>query len=139
MNISDIAQKTGLTPKAIRFYEDKSLITPPDRGENGYRYFSERHLDELTLLRQAKEVGFTLDECRELLALFRNPNRHAADVKSATLGKVKQIEKTITELSAIRDRLLQLAESCPGDDSADCPIIDHLSGGCRHSKPACHK
>ena len=45
MNISDIAQKTGLTPKAIRFYEDKSLITPPERGENGYRYFSERHVD----------------------------------------------------------------------------------------------
>ena len=138
MNISDIAQKTGLTPKAIRFYEDKSLITPPERGENGYRYFSERHVDELTLLRQAKEVGFTLDECRELLSLFRNPNRHAADVKSATLGKVKQIEKTITELTAIRDRLLALADSCPGDYSAECPIIDHLSG-CRHSKPACHK
>ena len=97
-------------------------------------------MDELTLLRQAKEVGFTLDECRELLSLFRNPNRHAADVKSATLGKVKQIEKTITELTAIRDRLLALADSCPGDDSAECPIIDHLSG-CRHSKPkpACHK
>ena len=106
--------KNGFNTKSDPFYEDKSLITPPERGENGYRYFSERHVDELTLLRRAKEVGFTLDECRELLSLFRNPNRHAADVKSATLGKVKQIEKTITELTAIRDRLLALADSCRG-------------------------
>lgn len=129
MNISEIAQKTGLTAKAIRFYEEKALITPPDRGDNGYRYYRDGHIDELTLLRQAREVGFTLDECRELLSLFHNPNRHSADVKNTTLTKVAQIEKTIAELSAIRDRLLILAGSCPGDDGADCPIINHLAGG----------
>ncbi|WP_142289049.1 MerR family transcriptional regulator, partial [Klebsiella pneumoniae] len=55
MNISDVAKKTGLTSKAIRFYEEKGLVTPPLRSENGYRTYSQQHLDELTLLRQARQ------------------------------------------------------------------------------------
>ncbi|CDL83224.1 Cu(I)-responsive transcriptional regulator [Xenorhabdus szentirmaii] len=132
MNISEIAHKTGLTSKAIRFYEEKDLITAPKRGDNGYRYYQQKHVDELMLLRQAKEVGFTLEECRELLRLFRNPSRQSADVKAATLQKVAEIEKTMTELQKIKDRLLVLAAECPGDDGADCPIIEHLSGCCVH-------
>ncbi|MBG3013177.1 Cu(I)-responsive transcriptional regulator [Proteus faecis] len=134
MNISEIASKTGLTAKAIRFYEEKDLITPPGRGENGYRYYQAQHIEELTLLRQAREVGFNLEECRALLMLLRNPSRHSSDVKEATLKKVAEIEKTINELNDIRQRLLLLASECPGDDGADCPIIDHLSGCCHHQK-----
>ncbi|MBI6548736.1 Cu(I)-responsive transcriptional regulator [Xenorhabdus lircayensis] len=132
MNISEIAQKTGLTSKAIRFYEEKDLITAPERGDNGYRYYQQKHIDELILLRQAKEVGFTLEECRELLRLFRNPSRHSADVKTATLQKVAEIEKTIVELQKIKEKLLALSAVCPGDDGADCPIIEHLSGCYMH-------
>ncbi|MDX7991203.1 Cu(I)-responsive transcriptional regulator [Xenorhabdus littoralis] len=134
MNISEIAQKTGLTSKAIRFYEEKDLITAPERGDNGYRYYQQKHIDELMLLRQAKEVGFTLEECRELLRLFRNPSRHSADVKTATLQKVAEIDKAIVDLQKIKRKLLTLAAECPGDDRADCPIIEHLSGSgcCKH-------
>ncbi|MEQ5200998.1 Cu(I)-responsive transcriptional regulator [Providencia rettgeri] len=132
MNISEIAKKTGLTAKAIRFYEDKGLITPPERGENSYRYYQECHLNELVLLKQAKDVGFTLDECGELLGLFRNPTRHSADVKTTTIAKINEIEQTIVKLSAIRDTLQELVDVCPGDDGSDCPIIDHLARGCCH-------
>lgn len=130
MNISDVAKRTGLTSKAIRFYEEKGLVTAPLRSENGYRSYSQKHLDELTLLRQARQVGFNLEECRELVNLFNDPARHSADVKTRTLQKVADIEKHIIELQAMRQQLLVLAESCPGDESADCPIIDNLSGCC---------
>jgi MerR family copper efflux transcriptional regulator len=130
MNISDVAKRTGLTSKAIRFYEEKGLVTAPLRSENGYRSYSQKHLDELTLLRQARQVGFNLEECRELVNLFNDPARHSADVKTRTLQKVADIEKHIIELQAMRQQLLALAESCPGDESADCPIIDNLSGCC---------
>lgn len=59
MNISDVAKKTGLTSKAIRFYEEKGLVTPPLRSENGYRTYSQQHLDELTLLRGRGRWGLT--------------------------------------------------------------------------------
>lgn len=136
MNISDVAKKTGLTSKAIRFYEEKGLVTVPNRGENGYRTYTQKHLDELTLLRQARQVGFNLEECGELVNLFNDPARHSADVKARTLRKVADIEKHISELQVMRQQLLALAESCPGDDSADCPIIDNLSGCCHRQEKA---
>ena len=136
MNISDVAKKTGLPSKAIRFYEEKGLVTPPLRSENGYRSYSQQHLDELTLLRQARQVGFNLEECRELIFLFNDPSRHSADVKRRTLEKVAEIERHISELQGMRTQLLALADSCPGDDSADCPIIDNLSGCCHRKVQA---
>ena len=136
MNISDVAKKTGLTSKAIRFYEEKGLVTPPLRSENGYRSYNQQHLDELTLLRQARQGGFNLEECRELIFLFNDPSRHSADVKRRTLEKVAEIERHISELQGMRTQLLALADSCPGDDSADCPIIDNLSGCCHRKVQA---
>ncbi len=130
MNISDVAKKTGLTSKAIRFYEEKGLVTPPLRSENGYRSYTQQHLDELTLLRQARLVGFNLEECGELVELFNDPARHSADVKKRTLEKVAEIEQHIVQLQEMRQQLLMLAESCPGDEGADCPIINNLAGCC---------
>lgn len=93
MNISDVAKITGLTSKAIRFYEEKGLVTPPMRSENGYRTYTQQHLNELTLLRQARQVGFNLEESGELVNLFNDPQRHSADVKRRTLEKVAEIEQ----------------------------------------------
>ncbi|SFN36106.1 transcriptional regulator [Izhakiella capsodis] len=134
MNISEVAKRTGLTSKAIRFYEEKGLVTPPLRAENGYRRYAAKHIEELTLLRQARQVGFTLDECREMVLLFNNPARHSAEVKKRTLQKVAEIEHHITELDRMRSRLMALAEQCPGDESADCPIINNLAGCCLNKK-----
>ena len=136
MNISEVARKTGLTSKAIRFYEEKGLVTPPLRSDNGYRTYSAKQLEELTLLRQARQVGFNLDECREMVSLLNDPQRHSADVKARTLEKVKEIEEHIEQLTQMRLRLLDMAASCPGDDSADCPIINHLAGCCSTKKQA---
>ncbi|NIG88154.1 Cu(I)-responsive transcriptional regulator [Serratia symbiotica] len=130
MNISDIAKKTGLTSKAIRFYEEKGLITAPMRTDNGYRCYSAQHIDELTLLRQ---VGFNLNECHELVALFNDPARHSADVKVRTLQQVAEIGRHIGELDEMRQRLLALVDQCPRDDGSECPIINNLAGCCHLS------
>ncbi len=90
-NISDVAKITGLTSKAIRFYEEKGLVTPPMRSKNGYRTYTQQHLNELTLLRQARQVGFNLEESGELVNLFNDPQRHSADVKRRTLEKVAEM------------------------------------------------
>ena len=105
------AKITGLTSKAIRFYEEKGLVTPPMRSENGYRTYTQQHLNELTLLRQARQVGFNLEESGELVNLFNDPQRHSADVKRRTLEKVAEIERHIEELQSMRDQLLALANA----------------------------
>ncbi len=103
MNISDVAKKTGLTSKAIRFYEEKGLVTPPLRSENGYRTYTQKHLNELTLLRQARQVGFNLEECGELVNLFNDPRRHSADVEKADAGKGRG-DRTPYQRAAINAR-----------------------------------
>ncbi|MEQ9833763.1 Cu(I)-responsive transcriptional regulator [Pectobacterium versatile] len=134
MNISDVAKKTGLSSKTIRFYEEKELLTTPLRSENGYRSYDEHHVEELTLLRQARQVGFNLDECRELVTLFNDPLRRSSDVKARTLQKVQEIEMHIEELKTMREHLLALAEQCPGDGGSECPIINNLAGCCQKRK-----
>lgn len=106
-------------------------MTPPMRSENGYRTYTQQHLNELTLLRQARQVGWH-GRGGELVNLFNDPQRHSADVKRRTLEKVAEIERHIEELQSMRDQLLALANACHGDDSADCPIIENLSGCCHH-------
>ncbi|MDG2917795.1 Cu(I)-responsive transcriptional regulator [Bisgaard Taxon 10/6] len=130
MNITEIARKTRLTPKSIRFYEEKGLITPPARAANGYRQYNSTHIEELTLLHQARQVGFSLSVCKELLELYKNPHRRSADVKERTMTRIAEIDTQIRQLQSMRERLMKLAQQCPGDDSENCPIINELS--CPH-------
>jgi len=132
MNISEVAKLTGLTAKAIRFYESKGVIKEANRGANGYRQYSLNQVEELQLIRRSRLVGFSLEECQELLSLSNNPNRRSADVKKKTLKKVSEIEEKIKELEGMKQTLLDLANACPGDDSNDCPIIKGLT--CCHNK-----
>lgn len=127
MNITEIAKQTALTPKSIRFYEQKGLITPPVRAANGYRQYTQSHVAELTLLHQARAVGFSLPECKALLALYKNPHRRSADVKEKAMAKINEIEGQIQKLQQMKQQLAVLAAQCPGDNSENCPIINGLS------------
>lgn len=126
MNISEVAKLTGLTTKTIRFYESKGVITEPRRSDNGYRLYHPKQIDELILIRRSRMVGFSLDECLEMLQWANDPNRRSADVKAKTLKKIEEIEEKVNELELMKQTLLTLAASCPGDDGAECPIIDGL-------------
>jgi MerR family copper efflux transcriptional regulator len=132
MNISEVAKLTGLTAKAIRFYESKGVIKEASRSANGYRQYTTAQVEELQLIRRSRLVGFSLEECQELLSLSNNPNRRSADVKKKTLEKVVEIEAKIQELEGMKQTLLELANACPGDEGHDCPIIKGLT--CCHDK-----
>ena len=130
VNISEVARQTGLTAKTIRFYEEKGIITAPARSSNGYRCYSRSHIDELLLIRRSRMVGFTLDECRELLAFSRDPQRRSGDVKAKAEQKLNEIDSKIAELLEMKNTLEALTRQCPGDDGPSCPIIEGL---CQHS------
>lgn len=128
MKIQQVAEKTGLTSKTIRFYEQKGLITPPHRADNGYRDYGEQHVSELQMIRRARLVGFTLDESGDLLALSRDPSLRSADVKARAESKLVEIDEKIAELAAMKTTLHALTQACPGDGDAQCPIIEALRG-----------
>ncbi|TCP93512.1 MerR family transcriptional regulator [Cricetibacter osteomyelitidis] len=127
MNIAEIAKQTELSAKTIRFYEEKGLITPPDRAANGYRQYNQSHINELNLLHQARLVGFSLPEAKDLMELYRDPHRRSADVKKRTLEKIAEIDRQIEKLKTMKQQLIELADQCPGDESCCCPIINGLA------------
>ena len=122
MNISDAAKHTGLPAKTIRYYEEIGLITPA-RDTNGYRIFTDRALHKLTFLARARALGFSISDCRALLALYEDQSRASADVKRIASEHLRAIEVKIADLVAMRDTLSDLVHACSGDERPDCPIL----------------
>ncbi|HRY27356.1 MAG: Cu(I)-responsive transcriptional regulator [Rhodobacteraceae bacterium] len=127
MNIGDVAERSGLPAKTIRYYEDIGLIRPKRSG-NGYRFFGSVDLHKLAFLGRARSLGFTIEECRALLALYEDEGRASSEVKQVAEGHLEQIDRKIAELQAMRATLAKLIHRCHGDDRPDCPILDDLAG-----------
>jgi len=127
MNISDAAKHTGLPAKTIRYYEDIGLVTPA-RSANGYRVFSDSDVHKLTFLARARALGFSIEDCRDLLTLWADHSRASADVRAIAAQHLKTIEDKIIGLQAIRDTLGDLVQTCAGDTRPDCPILNGLEG-----------
>ncbi|MCO6383155.1 MAG: Cu(I)-responsive transcriptional regulator [Vannielia sp.] len=125
MNISQAAARAGLPPKTIRYYEEIGLVAPR-RDSNGYRSFTESHIHKLHFLARARGLGFSIEDCRTLLALYNDSARASADVKAVAEEHLGQIEAKIVELTAMRDTLTELVHACAGDNRPDCPILKGL-------------
>ncbi|MFT4715358.1 MAG: MerR family copper efflux transcriptional regulator [Paracoccaceae bacterium] len=127
MNIGTVAQKSGLPAKTIRYYEDIGLIKP-DRDANGYRAFADADLHKLTFLGRARSLGFSIEECRALMALYADQSRASSDVKTIAREHLGQISNKIRELEEMRQTLGELVDACAGDHRPDCPILKGLAG-----------
>ena len=127
MKIGDAAVRTGLSSKTIRYYESIGLLQPAKREDNGYRDYSDTDLDQLNFLQRARTTGFSLEECRQLLALYQDDNRHSSHVKALVEEKIRHLDTQLKELQAMRDTLVTLAGRCAGDEGSHCAIIDELS------------
>ena len=127
MNIGDVSTRSGLPAKTIRYYEDIGLIKP-HRSGNGYRCFAEADLHKLAFLGRARALGFTIEDCRMLMALYEDESRASGDVKQLALEHLSKIETKIADLQAMRDTLTELVHCCAGDNRPDCPILKDLSG-----------
>lgn len=126
MNISDVADSTGLPVKTIRYYEDIGLITPA-RSANGYRDFSDSDLHKLAFIGRARSLGFGIEACRDLLRLYNDQTRASADVKRLAQAHLSEIDRKIAELGQMRDTLSHLIDACAGNDRPDCPILADLA------------
>lgn len=125
MNIGDVSARSGLPVKTIRYYEEIGLIKPM-RGANGYRAFGEKDLHKLAFLGRTRALGFSIEDCRALLALYEDQTRASADVKRIANEHLAQIESKIVDLMAMRDTLSHLIHECAGDHRPDCPILEDL-------------
>jgi len=129
MNIGEAATRSGLPAKTIRYYGDIDLVAPRRRLANGYRDYDEQDLHRLQFVQRSRSLGFTVEECRELLGLYGDRTRASADVKRIAEARITDIRGKIEALRAMEATLARLVDHCQGDHRPDCRILDDLAAG----------
>ncbi len=125
--IGALSLETGVNIETIRYYERIGVMPPPPRTEGGQRVYDEDHLNRLTFIRRSRELGFTLDQIRDLLGLVRGHGLTCGEVQAMTVGHVADIRRKVKDLKRLERVLNDLAARCHGKEVPDCPILEVLS------------
>ncbi|HWJ68615.1 MAG TPA: Cu(I)-responsive transcriptional regulator [Sphingobium sp.] len=128
MNIGGASEASGVSPRMIRHYEKIGLIPAPLRRDSGYRDYAAADVHRLRFIANARDLGFPIEDIRDLLGLWGNSHRASAEVKALAIARAEELGRKAEALQALRQTLLELADRCHGDDRPDCPIIERMSG-----------
>ena len=135
LTIGQVAHRSGVGIDTVRFYEREGLLAESARTPSGYRQFDEGVIARLQFIQRAKELGFTLNEIKELLSLRVDPGSACDDVKARAEVKIADIENKIRTLHRMKKALVRLTqECCETGSGSECPILDALDGRTRQSR-----
>lgn len=126
MKIGEASAASGISERMIRHYEKIGLVPAAVRRDSGYRDYDPRAVHALRFIGRARDLGFGIEEIRQLLALWHDRSRSSADVKALALARAGELKRKARELDAMRRTLERLAAECHGDGRPDCPIIEDL-------------
>lgn len=124
--IGALSEQTGCNIETIRYYEKIGLLPPPPRSSGGRRLYNHDHLKRLTFIRRSRQLGFHLDEIRELLDLVDGGSYTCEEVRQLTLTHANEVERKIADLQKMKNVLHEITSKCSGGKVPDCPIIDAL-------------
>ena len=127
MNIGQAARATGVSAKMIRWYEQQGLIPQALRSEANYRNYDETDLHRLRFIRRSRDLGFTIKQIGDLLALWNDRDRSGVEVKKMATEQIQSLRARIMELEEMVQSLTHLADNCQGDRRPDCPILESLA------------
>ena len=126
MRIGELARSTGTKAETIRYYEREGILPAADRTDSNYRDYSDEHLATLTFVRRARDLGFSMTQVRELLALSDHDERPCQGVDRLVQQQLVEIERKIADLTSLNGRLQDLLRSCEADRIRDCRIVESL-------------
>jgi len=126
MNIGQAAKASGVSAKMIRHYESVGLFPEAVRTESGYRQYTDKELGTLRFIRHSRDLGFSIEQIRELLGLWQNRRRPSRQVRSLAEAHIQELDVKLQELQSMKAALGQLVACCRGDERPDCPIIEAL-------------
>lgn len=127
LSIGTLARATGTKVETVRYYERAGLLPAPARTAGNYRAYQRAHLDRLSFIRRARELGFSLDEVRELLRLSDQPDQPCEEVDRIARGHLEAVERKVADLAALGHELRRLVGQCGHGTVAECRIIEALS------------
>ena len=127
MNIGEAAKASGVSAKMIRHYESVGLFPEAARTESGYRQYTDKEVSTLRFIRQSRDLGFSIEQIRELLGLWQNRKRPSRQVRALAQAHIVELDEKLKELQTMKATLEHLVDCCHGDDRPDCPIIETLA------------
>src|SRR6478609_2781081 len=112
MNIGDAAKASGVKAKMIRHYEGVGLFPEPARTESGYRQYSDNEVSTLRFIRHSRDLGFSIEQIRELLGLWQNRKRPSRQVRALAQAHLQELDEKLRELQAMKATLEHLVQCC---------------------------
>lgn len=127
MKRGEVARLSGVNSETVRYYEQRGLISHPPRTAGGYRRYSEDYVERIRFVKRAQELGFTLEEIKELLALRVDPDTDRSEVKQRAEAKIVDIEEKMRDLEQMKHALTSLVATCSGcGPTSECPILEAM-------------
>ena len=137
-SIGTLAKQAQVGIDTIRYYEREGLLPAPRRRASGYREYDAGAIQRVRFIRRAKDLGFTLEEIRALLALESDRDHGVQAIKARATERLAELDRRIAEMTETRNELAQLVDACPGHGEPEaCPILSSIHAGASGATPAC--
>jgi len=127
LSIGQVGAATGTKVETIRYYERIGLLPKPDRTSGNYRSYPSEHVHRLAFIRRARELGFAIEDVRELLDLAGHSERPCAGIDQIAARHLTMIEAKIATLKRLRRELRDTLAACAGGRVAECRVVQALS------------
>ena len=127
LKIGDLAKATDTKVETIRYYEHVGLLAAPARTAGNYRAYSAEHLNRLSFIRRARDLGFSIDQVRTLLNLSDQKQRSCEAVDAIAREHLAEVERKIADLTVLRRELKELIDQCRQGTIAECRIVEALA------------
>jgi len=138
MKIGELAAQAGCDVQTVRFYEREGLLEEPPREASGYRRYDERHLVRLNFIRHCRSLDISLSEVRQLLEFAAKPDQSCAQVNELLDAHIALVQQKVRALQALQTQLVALRQSCDGDASRPCAILESFMSAAHEHACACH-
>lgn len=127
LTIGEAARSASISPRMVRHYESLGLLAGVARTDSGYRQYTETDVHALHFIRRSRDLGFSMEEIAELLALWHDRSRASSQVKRIAQTHIDDLSQRIAAMQAMQRTLQTLVGCCKGNDRPDCPILDDLA------------
>lgn len=136
LTIGDVATRAGVNIQTVRYYERRGILRKPRRSESGYRQYPIDTVRLIRFIKRAQDLGFTLEEIEELIALRQSPPRQREEARELAAKKMRDIDEKLARLQAMRSALYTLVDSCEcGRENLVCPILEALEDPTDEDQP----
>ncbi len=126
LSIGTMSRKTGTNVQTIRYYEQIGLLPEPERSQGGQRRYHDTDLDRLSFVRHARQLGFSLQDIREMLGMADQPQQSCEEVDMIARRQLREVEQRMVRLKALRKELKRMIVGCSGNSIAECRILQIL-------------